>query len=1095
MIQRIPSRILLISFILVLTMPFAVAQKKEKSADNYPLKSSQLSGLKFRSVGPALTSGRVADIAVNPNNPNEYFVAAASGGVWKTTTAGTVFTPVFDGQGSYSIGCVTYDPTNHHVIWVGTGENNNQRSVAYGDGVYKSEDGGKSWKNMGLKNSEHIGEIVVHPTNGDIVYVSAMGPLWNEGGDRGIYKTTDGGKTWNRVLEIDEHTGVADLVMDPRNPNVLYAASQQRRRHVFTYIGGGPGSTIYKSTDGGATWNKINKGLPGVDMGRIGLAIAPSNPDIVYAIVEAADGKGGFYRSVNRGASWNKMSGYSTSGNYYQEIVCDPKDENKVFVMDTWLHHTEDGGKTVKATGEDAKHVDNHAMWIDPSNTNHWLVGCDGGVYETFDHAKHWDYKSNLPITQFYKVSVDNDVPFYNIYGGTQDNNSQGGPSRTINEHGITNSDWYITRGGDGFETVIDPVNPDIVYSQSQYGWLVRYDRKSGETVNIKPQHKMGDPGLRWNWDAPLIISPHDHERLYFAANKIFKSDDRGDSWTEISPDLTKQIDRNKLKVMGRVWEMEAVEKNKSTTIYGNIIALDESPIQRGLLYAGTDDGLIQVTENDGQSWRKVDGISGIPENTYVNALVCSQHNANRVFTVFNNHKQGDFKPYIMRSNDRGKTWKNISETLPERGTVYDIAEDHINPDLLFAGTEFGVYVSIDRGEHWLQMKSGLPTIAVRDLEIQKRENDLILGTFGRSFYVLDDYSPLREYDLSDTLANGKIYPIKTAYMYFEATPMGNATMGHNLFSTPNPEVGAVFTYLVNDSMKTLKEIRQAAEKKIKKDGGDTYYPDLDAIHAEDRDEKPYLLFEIRDTANQVITRLKKDYAPGLQRVVWDFHYPSNSPIQIHIPKPGRYSSPDKGPMALPGNYTVQLFKVHNGDVKQLTEKETFTITPLNNLTIPANKRDEVLDFQNEVGNLIRTVSTAGKLKSDLDTRLKHIETAAERFPSIPLSFFKEIRDLELLMDEIEIEFNGDQSLASREFETPNSLYTRLYLAHYGSLFNSTNITQTSRDMYKEAQVQYAALKPKLKSAEAKVIVLEKKLDELGIPYTPGRELPDQYRD
>ena len=485
--------LLMCLFVLGLTSSANAQKKSNEKRKSTTLKSTTFNGLQFRSVGPALTSGRISDLAVNPKNTAEYFVAVASGGVWKTTNAGITFKPVFDKQGSYSIGCVSIAPANANIVWVGTGENNNQRSVAYGDGVYKSEDGGNTWKNMGLKSSEHIGKILIHPTNSDIVYVSSMGPLWNEGGDRGIYKTTDGGKTWKQIFKIDKHTGVADMQMDPRNPNVIYAASQQRRRHVFTYIGGGPGSGVFKTKDGGASWDTINKGLPAVDKGRIGLALSPANPDVIYAIVEASDGKGGFFRSTDQGASWNKMNKYKTSGNYYQEIVCDPLNVDKVFMMDTWLHHTINGGKTVVKTGEKSKHVDNHAMWIDPSNTDHWLVGCDGGLYETWDHAKNWHYKANLPITQFYKVSVDNASPFYNIYGGTQDNNSQGGPSRTINEHGISNYDWFITNGGDGFESAIDPEDPNIVYAQSQYGWLVRYDKKSGERTGIKPQHKKGD--------------------------------------------------------------------------------------------------------------------------------------------------------------------------------------------------------------------------------------------------------------------------------------------------------------------------------------------------------------------------------------------------------------------------------------------------------------------------------------------------------------------------------------------------------------------------------------------------------------------------
>ena len=723
--------------LLVLLSYSLEAQRKKKSSDDQAktaFEELSLSGLKFRSIGPALTSGRISDFAVNPDNPKEYYVAVSSGGVWKTVNAGTTYTPIFDSQGSYSIGCVAIDPNNSNVIWVGTGENNNQRSVAYGDGIYKSVDGGRSWTQMGLKNSEHIGKILVDPRDSDVVYVAAIGPLWSEGGDRGVYKTTDGGETWNAVLTIDKHTGINDIILDPRNPDILYAAAYQRRRHVFTYLGGGPNSGMYKTTDGGGSWEKINKGLPSVDMGRIGLAMAPSNPEIIYAIVEAAQGKGGFFKTTNRGASWTKQGSYTSSGNYYQEIVVDPNDPETIYGMNTWMQISRDGGKSFKVLGEVSKHVDNHCLWIDPTDSDHFIAGCDGGIYESWDGAKTWDFKANLPVTQFYKVALDNAEPFYNVYGGTQDNFSLGGPSRSVSGNGIANEEWWITHGGDGFETQVDQSNSNIIYAQSQYGVLVRYDKASGEEVGIQPQPRKDENAYRWNWDAPLVISNFNNKRLYFAANKVFRSDDQGNSWNVISDDLTQQINRNELNVMGRVWGIDAVMKNGSTSPYGTIVAMDESPKNESLLYVGTDDGLIQITENGGDTWTKVSSFPGVPSRTYVNMLVASQHDENVVFACFNNHKNGDFKPYVLKSTDKGRTWRSIAANLPERGSSYAIAQDHIDPDLLFAGTEFGVFVSNNGGVNWKQLKAGVPTIAVRDLAIQRRENDLVLGTFGRVF-------------------------------------------------------------------------------------------------------------------------------------------------------------------------------------------------------------------------------------------------------------------------------------------------------------------------------------------------------------------------
>ncbi|NRA13539.1 MAG: glycosyl hydrolase, partial [Crocinitomicaceae bacterium] len=638
------------------------SQKPDKDEEsNSGISSSTISGLKFRSVGPALTSGRIADIAVDQNNNNVWFVAAASGGVWKTTNHGTTFAPIFDSYGSYSIGSVTIAPNNSNTVWVGTGENNNQRSVAYGDGVYKSIDGGKTFKNMGLKTSEHIGKIIVHPTNENIVWVAAYGPVWSKGGERGVYKTTDGGTTWTQTLEISEHTGISEIAIDPTNPDILYASAHQRRRREWTYIGGGPESGLHKSTDGGITWKEINSGLPKGNMGRIGIAVSPVDENYIYAIIEARNEKGGFFRSTNKGESWSKMSSYKTSGNYYQEIICDLKDKNKVFSMSTRLHHTIDGGKNFIRTGEKYKHVDNHCIWIDPKDENHWIVGCDGGLYETYNHAKDWKYYNNLPVTQFYKVAADNDSPFYNIYGGTQDNWSLGGPSGTLNNTGIVNSDWFVTNGGDGFESAIDPTDPNIAYAQAQYGGLIRFDKASGERISIKPIPGRGELAYRWNWDSPLLISPHDHKTLYFCANKVFKSTNRGNDWQTISPDLSQQIDRNKLPIMDQVWSIDAVMKNMSTTIYGNIVAFDESPKKQGLLYAGTDDGLIQTSTNGGDSWSSAKNFSGVPENTRVNMIVASLHDENTVFAVFNNHRSGDFKPYLMKSTNQGKSWTSIA--------------------------------------------------------------------------------------------------------------------------------------------------------------------------------------------------------------------------------------------------------------------------------------------------------------------------------------------------------------------------------------------------------------------------------------------------
>jgi photosystem II stability/assembly factor-like uncharacterized protein len=1075
---------LLLSFLSIYT---SFGQKKETP---YAIQGNQLSGLKWRNAGPAVASGRIADIAVNVKKPGEYFLAIASGGVFRTRNWGVTFEPVFDTYGSYSTGCITISPHNSNEIWLGTGENNNQRSVAYGDGVYRSMDGGDSWTNMGLKESEHIHKIIVHPDSANVVYVASCGPLWRDGGDRGVYKTRDGGKTWKRILYISEKTGITDLVMDATNPKIMYAAAHQRRRHVWTYIGGGPESGIYKTENGGITWDKANNGLPDSDIGRIGLAISPANPDIIYAIVEAALGKGGFFKTTNRAASWQKQSSFNTSGNYYQEIVCSPHNENLVFAMDTWLHHTEDGGMTFKMTGEKSKHVDNHCMWIDPSNKNHWLVGTDGGLYETWDAAQNWQFKTNLPVTQFYKVTVDDTKPFYYIYGGTQDNNSLGGPSRSINNAGVHNQDWFITNGGDGFESAVEPGNPDIVYAQAQYGWLVRYDKKSGETLPIQPQPSGDQPAFRWNWDAPLLVSPHNPQRLYFASQFVFRSDDRGNSWKTISGDLTRGIDRNKLPVMGRVWSVDAVMKNQSTTIYGNITALDESPKQVGLLYAGTDDGLIHVSENGGDKWNRLGNFTGVPENSYVNQIVASQHEPNTVYAVFNNHKNGDFKPYIVVSTNKGKTWSSISGDLPVRGTVYTFAQDHQNKDLLFCGTEFGFFFSINAGKNWVLLNSGLPTIAIKDIAIHRTENDIILASFGRGFFILDDYTPLRT--LTPDLLNkdAHLFPVKTALAYIESSPLGLTGKGHqgeSFYTAPNPPVGAVFTFYLKNDLKTAVQKRQLREKEDAAVGKDTPYPTLDELRKEDREDAPFLLFIVSDQNGRAIKKIKANPSRGIQRVVWNFKTQTTTPIKISESEPGRYDSPDDGFLVLPGTYQVAVYKVENGVSSLLVPNQKFEVQWLNQHTLQAADKQALDGFLVKLSELRRRVAGAGSMYSEVNQRISHIHAAIQKYPTVPMELMSKTKEVNDILNNFSTVMYGDRTLSKREFETRDGLSSRIELIVWTQFSGTSAPTSTSIKAYDEVNKVFDETLTKLHTALTMTEDLEKRLDSYGVPYTPQR--------
>jgi photosystem II stability/assembly factor-like uncharacterized protein len=1062
----------------------------EADDENKPLElnAELVSGLAVRGIGPALMSGRISDIAIDPVKRSTWYVAVASGNVWKTKNAGTTWEPIFDSYGSYSIGCIVVDPHNRHVIWVGTGENNSQRSVGYGDGVYKSLDGGKKFENVGLENSEHIGMIRIDPRNADVVYVAAQGPLWSAGGDRGLYKTTDGGKTWTLVLEIDENTGVSEVHFDPRNPDILYAVAYQRRRHVWTLIDGGPESGIYKSTDAGANWKKINNGLPESDRGRIGLAVSPINPDVIYAIVEAAKDGSGFYRSDDGGENWNKKCDYiSTSPQYYQEIFADPQVFDRIYSMDTRLQVSEDGGANFTPLGRKWKHVDDHALAFDPDDPDHLIVGCDGGLYETWDRGENWDYTANLPITQFYKLAVDNDVPFYNVYGGTQDNATQGGPSRTNNIHGIRNSDWYVTVGGDGFDPAIDPKNPNIIYSQWQYGGLIRYDRLTGERIIIKPREEKNGPPLRWNWDAALMISPHLNTRLYYGSQILFKSDDRGDSWRAISPDLTRNLDRNKLQVMGRIWGVDAVAKNWSTSYYGTIVAVSESPLQEGLLYVGTDDGLIQVSEDDGGQWTRIEKFADVPEFSYVNDIEASLLEANTVYAALNNHKQGDFKPYIVKSTDRGESWKSISGDLPERGSVYTIVQDHVKENLLFAGTEFGIFFTVDGGEKWVQLKEGIPTIVIRDLEIQRRENDLVAASFGRGFYILDDYSPLRHLHDETIQQEALLFPIKKAWMYIQARPLGwreKGTQGADFYTAPNPPFGATFTYYLKEALKTKKSERQKRDSKLAADGKDVFYPSWETLKEEDREEKPAVILTVRDDQGNVVRRIVSETSSGIHRATWDFRYPDYQPTELE-------SDDSDGPLALPGKYTVEIDKRVDGVLTQLVAPTEFEVQPLGQGTLPEADRAATLAFQKKTGELQRAVMGADATARETAKRIAYIKRTIEKTPSLEPNLRQAARVLEIRLMDLREKITGDPTKRRRQEPSMGGFMGRVDQIIGGHWSSTSAPTQTSRKNYDIAAEEFGEILDDLRRlVETDLVELEQKLEEAGAPWTPGRGVP-----
>ncbi|MBL8763741.1 MAG: glycosyl hydrolase [Phycisphaerae bacterium] len=1067
------------------------APPQSAEAAKEPAKSSikpeVFGGLSARGIGPALLSGRIADIAVNPKNMSEWYVAAASGNLWKTTNAGVTFSPIFDSYGSYSIGCVTIDPTNPSVVWAGSGENNSQRSVSWGDGVYVSRDGGKSFSNLGLKDSGHIGMIRVHPDDSATVFVAAMGPLWSDGGDRGLYRSTDGGKSWERVLFVSDRTGISEVHIDPRNASVMYATAYQRRRHVWTLVNGGPESSIYKSEDGGATWRKVETGLPGGDRGRIGLCISPANPDIVYAIVEGIEGSGGVYRSRDRGETWEKRSGYmTTSPQYYNELFADPINPDKFYAVDTFMSVSEDGGATMKRVPIQDVHVDSHALWIDPTDTRHMLLGNDGGLYETHDGA-HWRHFENLPLMQFYRVGIDNSWPFYSVYGGTQDNSTIGGPSRTTDRVGVTNEDWYVTVGGDGFEVVIDPEDPNIVYCESQDGGLTRFDRRSGEGTDIRPREKPGEQPYVFNWDTPLLISPHRKERLYYAGNFLFRSDDRGESWTRISGDLTRGLDRNQLKVFGVIQKPEAPSKHLSTSIFGNSVSLTESPLAEGLIYVGTDDGLIHVTSDASTSWRRIENFPTIPEWAYVSDLEASRHGRDTVYATFENHKMGDSRPYVLRSEDRGTTWKSIVGNLPDRGPVYTIAEDHVNPSLLFCGTEFGAYFTIDGGTTWTKI-GGLPTIEVRDLEIQRRDDDLVMATFGRGFYILHDYSPMRASDSAIFEKPAAVFPPRTALAYLQRSRLGNSSgrgwAGAAYWNAPNPAYGATFTIHLKDGLKTLKEKRLDAQKK---DGW--AYPTLDEFRTEDNESTPRVMLTIRDAAGAVVRRLEGPKSAGLHRVNWDLRLADSDPVTLGGGGARDPWDNDRGGiMATPGTYTVQVSRIENGASTDLCDPVPFVVQELEQSTFAARgqSRTEKFEFEMRVSELNRAVSGMSRVLGEQENRLSHLLVAIKDTPELGPAEIQEHEALRRRISTIKTDMFGDPTLAKRAVAAPPSIVERVSVA-LDSRTATHPPTGTQRQQYEFAVAEFSRAQDQIRALESSIRALEEKVERSGGPWTPGR--------
>ncbi|HXT16433.1 MAG TPA: hypothetical protein VN706_12425 [Gemmatimonadaceae bacterium] len=779
-----------------------------QNAQNRPLPADSIlvRSLAFRSIGPAVMSGRIAAIAVAESKSgraqigNVIYAGAATGGIWKSTNAGVSWTPVFDSVRTGSIGAVAVAPSNPDVIWVGTGESNNMRSSSWGTGVYKSTDGGKTWSSAMLPKSQHIGRIVVDPRDPNIVYVAALGPLWASGGDRGLYKTTDGGKTWTNTKQISKYTGFGELVMDPSNPDVLYAASEQRERREYGFLPAGTEAAIYKTTDGAKTWTKLAGGLPNGEIGRVGLSVCKSRPSVLYAMVHAKAPENGLYRTDDAGASWKHVNDVNGTAWYYSQVICDPTDPDHVVTLNANSRESHDGGRTFTpfAAGNGI-HTDHHALWINPENADQMMLGSDGGLYQSYDAGKSWDHVESIVAGQFYSIAVDDAQPFYNVYGGLQDNQTWGGPSRTRNSFGPTNADWFRMAGGDGFFAVPDPADHEIVFAESQQGGVVRYDARTGQTKNIRPTPTPPER-YRFNWSAPILPSMHAPKVVYMAANYLFRSNDRGDTWEKISPDLTRGIDRNTLALREGVPDSTALGRNEGTAEFSNITTIDESGFRAGELAVGTDDGIIQVTRDGGKSWTKADHFAGVPDTTFVSRVVWSKTNEGTLYATFDGHRSNDFHPYVYRSTDFGKSWTSITGDLPDGGATQVVREHPRTANLLFAGTEFGVFFTTDGGTHWTQLKSGIPGVEVADIQIQPRANDLVVGTHGRGIYILDDITPLEHLAKARAALQSSVaylVPVQDALL-FQPNGSRNSGMGTRGFSGQNPEPGPHITYALN---------------------------------------------------------------------------------------------------------------------------------------------------------------------------------------------------------------------------------------------------------------------------------------------------------
>jgi photosystem II stability/assembly factor-like uncharacterized protein len=1077
--------LLLLSIAFSSATVFSQNTEKENSNDKRTY-SKLLDGIKLRNIGPAFMSGRVADIVVDTEHKNTWYVAVGSGGVWKTINAGTSWEAVFDSYKVYSTGCLALDPSNTNRIWLGTGENVGGRHVSIGNGIYLSEDAGKTWKNMGLSGTEHISKIIVHPNHSNIVWVAAQGPLWNKGGERGVFKTTDGGQTWNLVLEIDEWTGATDLLIDPRDPDLLYAASWQRHRNVAAYMGGGPGSGLYKTTNGGEDWRKLNTGLPEKDMGKIGLAISHQNPDVIYAAIELERRTGGIYRSENRGESWKKMSNMvsgATGPHYYQELYADPNQFDRIILVDVRMRVSNDGGKTFTQVKEQYKHSDNHAIVFSKEDPNYMLVGTDGGIYETFDRAETWRFVGNLPLTQYYKLALDDTEPFYNIYGGTQDNATQMGPSRTLNASGIDNSDWQVVLGGDGHQPATEPGNPDIVYAQSQVGHLFRLDRKTGERVFIQPQPGKDEMAERYNWDAPVLVSPHKASRIYFASQHLWRSENRGDSWTRISPDLSLNQNRLKLPIMGQTQSWDAAWDLYAMSNYNTITSISESPQKEDQICIGTDDGRLQLTTNGGENWKEipVGNLPGCPATAYVNDLKFDLFEANTIYVALDNHKFGDFNPYLYKSIDLGTSWQKIVDGIDSVSMVWRIVQDHINPNLMFLGTEFGLFVSFNGGTYWEEMNGDMPTIAIRDLAIHKRENDLVAASFGRGFFVLDDYSFMRELTSTIPQEDAKLFTPRNGLWYFQQNPLGygkKGSQGASLYSADNPPFGVTFTYYLKEGFISKQAKRKKEEKKKRENKEAVEFPDWEVLDAELNELKSTLWLVVLNKNNQTVRKLAVSEKNGFHRVSWDLKTESQYPID----KADKWRLNSSGMMVAPGYYKALLVEENDNGVDIISDTVSFALHKLMNGSLQGADIEVVTSFWKELESINADLLLYRKKLAKTEDLIEKIKVAHKKSGFIDASITSRIFKYKKELQEIDAKINNPKAIRELRIDYKPTIRSRLNAVWSGISYSSYGPTNMHKEQFNIAKEDLLEAKLSIDKISAEVEEFKLELMEMGAP-------------